>query len=77
MWIVFKYAHRGFRRVETRAAALKYFVAGRKRAFESGAIFALALRSHVASLDSSGTAVDCESNFLCFHAWLIVWFSLV
>ena len=76
MWIVFKFAHRGLRCVETRAITLKYFVAGRERAFQSGAIFALALRDDVASLDSSGTAVDCESNFLCFHARLTVWFSL-
>jgi len=77
MRIVFERSHCGFRRVETRATALENFVAGIKRSFKPSAVFTLALRGHLAWLDSPGAAVDRDSNFFRFHAWLIVWFSRI
>src|SRR5207247_5245039 len=72
MWIVFERAYRGLCRVETRAAAPENFVTSRECAFQPGAIFVLAFRRHIGSLDSAGAAVDRESNFLHFHGWLMI-----
>src|SRR5881398_1129289 len=72
MRIVFERAHSSLCRVETRAAALENFVTSRQGTLQSGAIFALAFRRHIASLDSAGAAVDRESNFLRFHVFSIL-----
>src|SRR5438067_12834103 len=73
MRIVFERAHSGLCRVETRAAALENFVTSRACAFQPGTKFAPPFRRHIASLDRAGAAVDRESNFLHFHARLLIW----
>src|SRR6478672_1908134 len=72
MRIVLQHAHGRFRSIEAGSPALENFVTSLKRTFESCAVFALFFRRHVAALNGSGTAVDHQSKFLCFHVWLIL-----
>ena len=69
MRIVFQNAHRRFRRIETRTAALENLVAGVERALDPGAIIALAFGRHLAAIDRSGATVNGQSKFafITFH----------
>jgi len=35
-------------------------------------IFTLFFRCHLAALNRSGASVNRESNFLCFHFWIVI-----
>src|SRR5262249_16624429 len=53
-------------------AAFQNLVTSLQRTFKSGAIFALLFRRHAAALDRSSAAVNRESNFFCFHIWIVI-----
>src|SRR5438045_2371876 len=70
--LLLEHAHGRFRCVKTRSAALQNFVTSTQRPLKPCAIFALFFRCDLTALNRSGAAVNRESNFLCFHIWIVV-----
>src|SRR6266542_4357772 len=67
MRIVLQDADRSFGGIKARSTTLQDFVTRPQRAFQAGAIFALSFWRDLAALNSSGAAVNHQSEFLCLH----------
>src|SRR4029077_3396580 len=72
MRVVLEHSHSRFRCIETRSATLQNFVTSLQRVFKPCSIFTLFFRCHVAALNRPGAAVNRESNFFCFHVWIVI-----